>query len=160
MDSHGVQRLPLRREGWNYWDWEGRKIHYITAGQYEAAHESTRSFVYVSSCLTCIIMLQCCPLDRPLLRPISRSTQSMPYLCSAGDEGTPLLLIHGFGASAYHWRYNINELAKTHRVFAIDLLGFGWSDKPLVEYSKYDLWPRQLSMFINEASSPISDWTA
>ena len=64
-----------------------------------------------------------------------------------------MLLIHGFGASAYHWRYNINELAKTHRVFAVDLLGFGWSDKPLVEYSKYDLWPRQLSTFINEVSS-------
>ena len=84
----------------------------------------------------------------------------MPHLCYAGDKGTPLLLIHGFGASAYHWRYNINELAKTHRVFAIDLLGFGWSDKPLVEYSKYDLWPRQLSMFINEVSSPTADWTA
>ena len=72
--------------------------------------------------------------------------------CS-GDKGTPLLLIHGFGASAYHWRYNINELAKTHRVYAIDLLGFGWSDKPLVEYSKYDLWPRQVSTFINEVIS-------
>ena len=69
-----------------------------------------------------------------------------------GEKGTPLLLIHGFGASAYHWRYNINELAKTHRVFAIDLLGFGWSDKPLVEYSRYDLWPRQLSAFINEVT--------
>lgn len=73
----------------------------------------------------------------------------MPSSCS-GAQGTPLLLIHGFGASAYHWRYNINELAKTHRVFAIDLLGFGWSDKPLVEYSRYDLWPRQVSTFINE----------
>ena len=33
IDSHGVERLPLRREGWNFWNWEGRKIHYITAGQ-------------------------------------------------------------------------------------------------------------------------------
>ena len=48
VDSHGIQRLPLRRQGWNFWEWEGRKIHYITAGQYQAAHESTGSFVYVS----------------------------------------------------------------------------------------------------------------
>ena len=35
-DSRGVERLPLRRGGWNFWDWEGRKIHYITAGQLQA----------------------------------------------------------------------------------------------------------------------------
>lgn len=64
-----------------------------------------------------------------------------------------MLLIHGFGASAYHWRYTIPELAKTHRVFAIDLLGFGWSDKPLVEYSKYEVWPEQLAAFVKEVGS-------
>lgn len=41
---------------------------------------------------------------------------------------TPLVLIHGFGASVFHWRYNIPQLAKYHRVYAVDLLGFGkWS---------------------------------
>ena len=39
-------------------------------------------------------------------------------------------------------------------MFAVDLLGFGWSDKPLVEYSRYDLWPRQLSTFIKEVIQP------
>lgn len=54
--------------------------------------------------------------------------------CHAGESGSPILLVHGFGASAYHWRYNIPELAKRHRVFAVDLLGFGWSTKALVDY--------------------------
>lgn len=72
--------------------------------------------------------------------------------CS-GDTGPPVLLIHGFGASAYHWRYTIPELAKTHRVYAIDLLGFGWSDKPLVEYSKYEVWPEQLAAFVKEVGN-------
>jgi pimeloyl-ACP methyl ester carboxylesterase len=38
----------------------------------------------------------------------------------------PVVLIHGFGASAFHWRYNAPEIARAgHRVFAMDLLGFG-----------------------------------
>ncbi|GJP45952.1 hypothetical protein CLOM_g5289, partial [Closterium sp. NIES-68] len=43
----------------------------------------------------------------------------------AGDvssDATPVLFIHGFGASVYHWRYNIPELAASGRpVYAIDL---------------------------------------
>jgi pimeloyl-ACP methyl ester carboxylesterase len=41
----------------------------------------------------------------------------------------PLLLIHGFGASVFHWRYNLPTLSEKYHVFAIDLLGFGSSDK-------------------------------
>ena len=53
-------------------------------------------------------------------------------------------------------RYTIPELAKTHRVFAVDLLGFGWSDKPLVEYSKYEVWPEQLAAFVKEVGGAFS----
>ncbi|CAM6104500.1 unnamed protein product [Calypogeia fissa] len=49
---------------------------------------------------------------------------------SAGRDGPALVLIHGFGANCDHWRKNIPELAKSHRVYAIDLLGYGYSDKP------------------------------
>ena len=41
----------------------------------------------------------------------------------------PLLLVHGFGASVYHWRYNIPALSEKYHVYALDLLGFGLSDK-------------------------------
>ncbi len=44
--------------------------------------------------------------------------------------GTPMVLIHGFGASSYSWRHIINRFAGEYRVFAIDLKGFGLSDKP------------------------------
>ena len=50
--------------------------------------------------------------------------------------GTPLVLVHGFGASMGHWRKNIPVLAAGgYRVFAIDLLGFGGSDKPALNYT-------------------------
>ena len=54
-------------------------------------------------------------------------------------KGPPLLLIHGFGASTFTWRHVAPELAKTHRVIAVDLKGFGQSDKPFDgRYSVFD----------------------
>ncbi|PRW20472.1 chloroplastic isoform X1 [Chlorella sorokiniana] len=48
----------------------------------------------------------------------------------SGDAGPAVLCIHGFGASADHWRKNLGELGQSCRAFAIDLLGYGFSDKP------------------------------
>ncbi len=48
----------------------------------------------------------------------------------AAGQGPPLLLLHGFGACAYSWRYLIPPLAEQHRVFTLDLKGYGFSDKP------------------------------
>ncbi|HEY9666373.1 MAG TPA: alpha/beta fold hydrolase [Coleofasciculaceae cyanobacterium] len=61
--------------------------------------------------------------------------------------GKPLVLIHGFGASIGHWRKNIPALAEAgYRVFALDLLGFGGSDKPALDYT-VELWQQQLKDF-------------
>lgn len=54
---------------------------------------------------------------------------------ASGDEGTTVLLIHGIGDSVETWMLNINSLAEHHRVYALDLVGFGRSDKPAVPYS-------------------------
>ncbi|BFI03376.1 hypothetical protein MPTK1_1g03260 [Marchantia polymorpha subsp. ruderalis] len=65
-------------------------------------------------------------------------------------EGRPIVLIHGFGASVYHWRYNIPELAKNgFKVFAMDLMGFGWTEKALVDYDTL-LWRDQVADFVRE----------
>lgn len=72
------------------------------------------------------------------------------YYVRSGDrhpERPPLLLIHGFGASTDHWRKNISGLSKDFEVWAIDLLGFGRSAKPEIQYSG-DLWRDQLHDFI------------
>ncbi|XP_010262988.1 PREDICTED: pheophytinase, chloroplastic [Nelumbo nucifera] len=64
-------------------------------------------------------------------------------------KGIPIVLIHGFGASAFHWRYNIPELAKKYRVYALDLLGFGWSEKAIIEYDAM-VWRDQVADFLKE----------
>ncbi|KAF5736025.1 Alpha/beta-Hydrolases superfamily protein [Tripterygium wilfordii] len=92
----GLERLPFKPDGYNFWTWRGHKIHYVVQG-----------------------------------------------------EGMPILLIHGFGASVFHWRYNIPELAKRYKVYAVDLLGFGWSEKAIIEYDAM-VWRDQLVDFLKE----------
>ncbi|CAI9110804.1 OLC1v1010891C2 [Oldenlandia corymbosa var. corymbosa] len=94
--SQGLERLPFKPEGYNYWTWRGRKIHYVVEG-----------------------------------------------------EGFPIVLIHGFGASAFHWRYNIPELSKKYKVYALDLLGFGWSEKAIIDYDAL-VWRDQVVDFMKE----------
>lgn len=47
----GLEMLPFKKDGYNFWTWRSHKVHYIVQGQ-----------------------------------------------------GPPMVLIHGFGASAFHWR--------------------------------------------------------
>jgi pimeloyl-ACP methyl ester carboxylesterase len=44
--------------------------------------------------------------------------------------GPPLLLLHGLGESTFTWHDIVPALATRHRVIALDLKGFGRSDKP------------------------------
>ncbi|KAG9457015.1 hypothetical protein H6P81_001523 [Aristolochia fimbriata] len=64
--------------------------------------------------------------------------------------GPPLLLVHGFGASVGHWRKNVAVLAQSHAVFAIDLLGFGASDKPAAFSYTMEAWAQLILDFVAE----------
>ena len=56
------------------------------------------------------------------------------YFC--GGSGSPLVLVHGLGSSAaVEFYYNLEPQAAQHRVIAIDLPGFGQSDRPVLEYT-------------------------
>ncbi|HXF50184.1 MAG TPA: alpha/beta fold hydrolase [Dehalococcoidia bacterium] len=50
--------------------------------------------------------------------------------------GEPLLLIHGLGASIFTFRRNIDGLARSFRVIAVDLAGFGGSSRSVRDYSQ------------------------
>ena len=52
---------------------------------------------------------------------------------SEGKES--LLLLHGIGASAERWLHVVPLLKKYFRIIIPDIVGFGYSDKPTVEYS-------------------------
>ena len=91
---------------------------------------------------------------------------SISYTCvktqaNGSSSGRAVLCVHGFGASKGHWRHNLAPLSSEATVYAIDLLGFGNSSKPIsclegeplvptgVRYG-FDLWAEQVRDFCLE----------
>jgi 4,5:9,10-diseco-3-hydroxy-5,9,17-trioxoandrosta-1(10),2-diene-4-oate hydrolase len=57
-----------------------------------------------------------------------------------GEQGHPVILIHGLGGYIENWLPNLDSLALKHRVYALDLPGHGLADKPLdISYKIADL---------------------
>ena len=101
-DALGRERLTLRKEGWNFWQWKGHKCHYISAGE--------------------------------------------------DNDGPIVVLVHGFGAHSYHWRYTVPALARQgFRVYALCMLGYGWSPKVEEPYSM-EFWGQQVIDFASEVA--------
>ncbi|MEM7061545.1 MAG: alpha/beta fold hydrolase [Cyanobacteria bacterium P01_B01_bin.77] len=64
----------------------------------------------------------------------------------AAQQRTPMLLIHGFGASLEQWRSNLISWSQQRPVYALDLLGFGHSQKAAVLLGA-EVWQQQAHDF-------------
>jgi 2-hydroxy-6-oxonona-2,4-dienedioate hydrolase len=49
-------------------------------------------------------------------------------------SGPAVVLLHGLGGNSSNWAFNISALSAKYRVIAPDQIGFGRSDKPLINY--------------------------
>lgn len=56
-------------------------------------------------------------------------------------SGDPVLFIHGNPASSYIWRNIIPHVTAHARAIAVDLIGFGKSDKPNISYGLMTAMP-------------------
>lgn len=132
FDHRSSDRLPYSPTGYSTWEWT---THHDQRNQQATANDEFDNH---------------------------RTTHSINYL-EVGDASKPaLVLVHGFGASAYHWRHNIPVLARDYHVYALDLLGFGWSDKPVMDYDA-SVWRDQVIDFVRgvvldgeESARPIA----
>jgi pimeloyl-ACP methyl ester carboxylesterase len=53
----------------------------------------------------------------------------------AGDPAKPkVILLHGLGGNVAGWAFNVPALAQSYHVIAIDQIGFGKSDRPMLKY--------------------------
>ncbi|BCX12323.1 MAG: alpha/beta hydrolase [Thermosynechococcus sp.] len=64
----------------------------------------------------------------------------------AGQRGSPVILLHGFGASLRHWRYNLQSLGNYQPTYALDLMGLGAAEKPIADYGA-EFWAAQVHAF-------------
>lgn len=70
-----------------------------------------------------------------------------------GEGKTSILLIHGFDSSSLEYRYLIPKLAAHHRVVAVDLLSFGFTERPqhipfnpeTIKAHLYHFWQQQIN---------------
>lgn len=61
-------------------------------------------------------------------------------------QNSPLVFLHGFGAALDQWRYNLQPFSQDHPVYALDMLGFGASEKAAATYN-VELWVTQVYEF-------------
>ena len=72
-----------------------------------------------------------------LAQQIQRSAIETPFgsintaFIQSGSGGTPILLLHGFDSSLFEFRRLFPLLSGQHETWIVDLLGFGFSDRPL-----------------------------
>ena len=96
---------------------------------------------YGNSLIAIIVICVCglnaidCRGDTASVQPRESSFEyrgiSIHYEDQGQGQGQPLILLHGYGASTYSWRHVLPYFSKSYRVIAIDLKGFGLSDKPV-----------------------------
>lgn len=56
------------------------------------------------------------------------------YYVEAGSAGPTVILLHGLGGDSTNWAMTIPALASKYHVFVPDQIGFGQSDKPMINY--------------------------
>lgn len=99
--------------------------------------------MYKTIGILCTILLVC-SCSTNVTRPSSDLKQTFAYTDQIqisyevhGNGNTPIVFLHGFGASVETWRDVQSRLALGNRLFFLDLKGFGLSSKP--DDSKYSL---------------------
>lgn len=78
--------------------------------------------------------LQFADIDYGYPTKITLNDPKISYIDQGSGDKT-IILVHGLASNAGFWRYNIPELSKKFRVIAVDLPGYGKSQKGDYTYS-------------------------
>ncbi len=87
----------------------------------------------------------------PVPTPLSQQPIATTYL-HQGSGGTPILLLHGFDSSVLEYRRLLPLLAAENETWAVDLLGFGFTERPVglpfspeaIKTHLYAFWKTQI----------------
>jgi pimeloyl-ACP methyl ester carboxylesterase len=81
------------------------------------------------------------PLVRPdridwdsSLPPLTVKVDGQSIFYTSKGKGEPIVLIHGYGAGMWVWEKQVEILSRFYQVYALDLIGHGFSDRPRISY--------------------------
>ncbi len=77
-----------------------------------------------------------------------------------GGAGPPLVLIHGLLGYSFSWRLNLEVLAGNSRVYAVDLPGVGFSDRPRGMNASLTASADRMLRFLDEVEVDTADLVA
>ncbi len=100
------------------------------------------SFKWILSVLSIPFLWRRVPLIRPnridwnpSLSPQTVQVKGHTLFFTVKGEGEPFLLLHGYGAGMWVWEKQIPVLSQRYKVYALDLIGHGFSDRPRIDYN-------------------------
>ncbi len=88
-------------------------------------------------------------MTQPQSRFVDIDGLRLHYLKAGPEQGPPVLLLHGWPTSSFLWRNVMPSIAQHRRVLALDLPGFGKSDKPLEASYSFRFFERILNGFVD-----------
>lgn len=71
----------------------------------------------------------------PALEPQLAGVDGGEIFYAVAGEGVPALLLHGFGGEIWMWEKQVEALSKRYHLYIPDLLGYGYSDRPKIDYT-------------------------
>ena len=88
-------------------------------------------------------------METPQGRFVEVDDLRLHYLEAGPSSGDPVVLLHGWPTSSFLWRRVMPGIAEHRRVIALDLPGFGRSDKPLDASYSFRFHERALTRFFD-----------
>ena len=120
-------------------------------------------FAIVALCIGTLATAAAAQAQRSLPRSPMVGTLSVPrrvipvfgqrIVYYEAGRGRPLILLANLGSDSNAWSQNFPDLARHYRVIAVDLVGMGQSDKPLLDY-KMETWTDFIAEFMRLKKIP------
>ncbi len=90
-----------------------------------------------------------------VLTPLSKSAIATSYVCQGA--GKPILLLHGFDSSVLEFRSLLPLLAAHNQTWAVDLLGFGFTERlPQIDYNPSTIKTHLYSFWKTLINRPVT----
>ena len=113
---------------------------------------------HYSKVFLCAIFLVCLwtghatAAEQGVWREAKFDGMKIAYLEAGKPDAPALVFVHGWSCDASFWRLQISEFAKSYHVIAVDLPGFGKSDKPHDKAYTMEFFARALHAVIEDAN--------